>query len=112
MYRYLIKMIAHDITEKKSSSNNTRFTIKPELLTIWIKFISCEGIERLLRLLGNEHGNCLTYGYPPVKDSHIANYIYNSCGINMSSNFKIEKALKLYSRYGHMIGNLLFLSLT
>jgi hypothetical protein len=47
-------MIAQDITEKKSSNSRTKFTISPELLIIWIKFISCESIERLLRLLGYE----------------------------------------------------------
>jgi hypothetical protein len=45
----LIKMIAQDITEKKSSINRTKFTINPELLIIWIRFISFESIERLLR---------------------------------------------------------------
>jgi len=41
-----MKIMAHDNNEKESSNSRTRLTIRPELLIIWIKSISCEFIER------------------------------------------------------------------
>ena len=100
-------MIAQVITEKKSSSSRTKFTIKPELLIIWIKFISCESIERLLRLLGSEYKNRLTYQKAPANDT-IINYRYSTYRIIMSSDFRIESALKMDLQPEQVRGSLLF----